>query len=154
MAHYIQTDKSFDIRTLWVVMSSNDIEIERLIERNTNRFRIRHTAKYAEDTKTLSDLTAEYEDELRKKIETVKLRLASTANGQSVSLSEASAIFKRTIQAVKNELDSTMVNSFFQGELGAKLEDDFGYQKNESLTHLSMFIEQYNSDLDISDEKR
>jgi hypothetical protein len=152
MVHYIRIDKKFDIGTLYVIMRNDNSEIKKLIQRNTHYFYTAHTVEYAEDTKTLSDMTAEYEDNLREKIEVAKLRLASTTSGQSIGFSEASAIFKRTIRAVENELKAIEADSFFVGELGDKIEDDFEQQKDESLNHLSMFIGQYTSDLDVSDE--
>ncbi len=147
MVAYISVEKSFDIRTLEIIMNGTKEEISKLIERNIERFYSAHLVQYAEDLPTLNKLKKNYCHQLKEKISATETKLASTNNGKQFTSSQASDIFIRTIHAVENELRNLSVDIFPSQELQENISGTFAYQKDEALMHFSMFIDQYISDL-------
>ncbi len=147
---YVPINKNFDVRTLEILMRGVDIEVKELIKRNVSRFKDAHLTSYAENLDKLNILTREYEQKLKENIEATMKRLASTYDGQNISDAEAAKIFKDTIAAVDSTLGALEPDIFFGENLSSLLEDEFIHQKKDARSHFSMFVDQYENDLDVN----
>lgn len=147
---YVKTNRTFDVRTLEILILGTDKDVDDLIKRNVARFKNAIVLSYAEQPDELDVLTREYERELKNKIDAAMKRLATTSdNGQKISCADTATIFKDTISAVYSALIELEPHIFFSERLSTLLEDEFTYQKEESISHFSMFFGQYKGDLEM-----
>ncbi len=144
---YIDSSKDFDVRTLVILMNGNDEALQELIERNVERYHRAHTVEYSENLSELESLVAAYHSQLLNKIKMTRDRLQSTMNTEEVSPQEATMVFIDTLKAVERELEHFAIGSVLSSELAEIADETFYIVKNDSLGHLSMFIDQYLSDL-------
>ena len=143
--NYIKKGKSFDVRTIYTLISANKEEIDALRERNVKLFQKEHTVEYSENLEELNILVKEYSQWLKQQVMAVRGRLNSMPKTGNLNSFIKERIIKRTLKAVKEALEKYSFNDGTPESFIEILE----IQKRESLNNFNTFMEYYYHEISI-----
>lgn len=146
--NYIKKGKTPDVRTIQVLTGACPSEIEKVIERNVERFQRSHTVELAEDLPELNRMTEEYHTWLTESLSNLSAHLKTLEENNSLTSSEKEIIVKRTLKEVRKALESYIPD----GEFPKTFLDIFEMQKHESLIHFDAFSDYYFKELGKDDK--